>query len=682
MKPAVLTVATILLATALAIAPVGAAQGEFEGAATPVDVIVEGKGFGHGRGMGQFGSLGYAIDHSWTYDQILNHFYSNTSTGAPTTNDPFYVHLTAQDNLDLIVRSDSAFVVESVNVPAGQAARIDLEGGGTFRIDTAPSCAGPWTTQLSGVVGALDRAGRPFVQATPEVTSGQSVAQMMQLCTVSGVRAYRGSLRLVNIGLEEFTLNEVLIEEYLYGVVPRESPAFWGTLTAGAGGDEALKAQSVAARSYAIALAASRQASGMSSDACDTQSCQVYGGAWLNGLPLDHGPSHDDTTVAAVNATAGEVRRHGSGAVALTEFASSTGGHTAPQSEGNGFPAVVDDGDDTASNANNVWQVTINSTEIEAAYPEIGQFSSIQVSARNGHGEWGGRTRQIVVKGSAGTKTINIANWSGDSFRKTFGLKSDWYRFPQYEDSEGDGFWVAKSDGTVLAFGTAAHFGDASGVALNSPIVGMAATPSGFGYWLVAADGGIFNYGDAVFHGSAGNLPLVEPIVGMASTPTGKGYWLVASDGGIFTYGDAAFYGSAGNLPLVEPVVGMAPTDDGDGYWLVASDGGIFSYGDAVFYGSAGDVDLDESIVAMAATATGDGYWFIAADGGVFNYGNAAFLGSRANSSNGSDFVAIGVTSSGAGYWLIAADGTAHGFGDASTVSGAGSSSPLVAGAS
>ena len=62
----------------------------------------------------------------------------------------------------------------------------------------------------------------------------------------------------------------------------------------------------------------------------------------------------------------------------------------------------------------------------------------------------------------------------------------------------------------------------------------------------MASDGGIFSYGDAQFYGSTGSIALNKPIVGMAATPDGKGYWLVASDGGIFNYGDAAFYGSTG----------------------------------------------------------------------------------------------------------------------------------------
>ena len=74
----------------------------------------------------------------------------------------------------------------------------------------------------------------------------------------------------------------------------------------------------------------------------------------------------------------------------------------------------------------------------------------------------------------------------------------------------------------------------------------------------MASDGGVFNYGDAAFEGSMGGQPLNTPIVGMAATPDGGGYWLVASDGGIFSFGDAAFHGSMGGQHLNKPIVGMA----------------------------------------------------------------------------------------------------------------------------
>jgi peptidoglycan hydrolase-like amidase len=47
-------------------------------------VSIEGQGWGHGIGMGQWGALGYAIgqdngDGNWTYGQIVNHYYGPAS---------------------------------------------------------------------------------------------------------------------------------------------------------------------------------------------------------------------------------------------------------------------------------------------------------------------------------------------------------------------------------------------------------------------------------------------------------------------------------------------------------------------------------------------------------------------------------------------------------------------------
>ena len=242
---------------------------------------------------------------------------------------------------------------------------------------------------------------------------------------------------------------------------------------------------------------------------------------------------------------------------------------------------------------------------------------------------------------------------------------------------DGKGYWLMASDGGVFTYGDAAFYGSSGGLALNRPIVGMAATPDGKGYWLVASDGGVFTYGDAAFYGSTGGLALNRPIVGMAATADGKGYWLVASDGGVFTYGDAAFYGSTGGLALNRPIVGMAATADGKGYWLVASDGGVFTYGDAAFYGSTGGLALNRPIVGMAATAEGKGYWLVASDGGVFNYGDAAFYGSTGGVSLNKPIVGMAATPDGEGYWLVASDGGIFNYGGTSAPAGyAGMSAP------
>ncbi len=227
------------------------------------------------------------------------------------------------------------------------------------------------------------------------------------------------------------------------------------------------------------------------------------------------------------------------------------------------------------------------------------------------------------------------------------------------------GYWVTTSDGRIFGFGGAATEGSMTGVKLDQPVVGMAATADGRGYWMDAGDGGIFAFGDAAFYGSMGGRPLDRPVVGMAPTGDGRGYWEVASDGGVFSFGDAPFYGSMGGRPLNRPVVSMAPTPDGRGYWMVASDGGIFSFGDAPFYGSMGGTPLNQPVVAMAATPDGRGYWLVASDGGIFAFGDARFMGSTGGTATGKVMEAIAATPDGAGYWLLAADGTIYDYGDA-----------------
>jgi len=151
----------------------------------------------------------------------------------------------------------------------------------------------------------------------------------------------------------------------------------------------------------------------------------------------------------------------------------------------------------------------------------------------------------------------------------------------------------------------------------------------GVGKTFEPVDGGVFG---TPFYGSTGAIGLNSPIVGIAATPWGRGYWLVAADGGVFTFGDAGFYGSTGGTRLARPIVAMAPTPPRaimtpypQGYWLVASDGRIFTFGDAGYYGAA--VGTGSSLPIVAMVSTGLGYRLVRSDGAVFNYGNASPLG-------------------------------------------------------
>ena len=227
-----------------------------------------------------------------------------------------------------------------------------------------------------------------------------------------------------------------------------------------------------------------------------------------------------------------------------------------------------------------------------------------------------------------------------------------------------NGYLTVASDGGIFAFGQD-FCGSTGSIALNKPVVGMAAVPGQGGYWLVASDGGVFSYGDAGFYGSTGSLTLNAPVVGMAATPDGRGYWLVASDGGIFSYGDAQFYGSAASVPG-QDIVGMAATPDGGGYWEVSTTGRVFSYGDAT---PAGDIPslglhLNGFIVGITPDPVTGGYWLVGSDGGIFAFG-APFYGSTGSIHLNQPVVAMQSTGDGQGYWFVASDGGIFSYGDA-----------------
>jgi hypothetical protein len=227
-----------------------------------------------------------------------------------------------------------------------------------------------------------------------------------------------------------------------------------------------------------------------------------------------------------------------------------------------------------------------------------------------------------------------------------------------------NGYLTVASDGGIFTFGQD-FCGSTGSIALNKPVVGMAAVPGQGGYWLVASDGGVFSYGNAGFYGSTGSLRLNAPVVGMAATPGGGGYWLVASDGGIFSYGNAQFFGSAASVPG-QDIVGMAATPDGDGYWEVSTTGRVFAYGDATPQGDIPSlgIHLNSPIVGITPDPVTGGYWLVGSDGGVFSF-SAPFFGSTGSIHLNQPVVAMQSTSDGQGYWFVASDGGIFSYGDA-----------------
>lgn len=174
--------------------------------------------------------------------------------------------------------------------------------------------------------------------------------------------------------------------------------------------------QAVAARSYSLGSGA-RPTSGAST--CDSDSCQVYGGAFEQPYGGAFKVLEDPRSNTAVQATAGQVMHsNATGLIARTEFSSSNGGWSA----GGTFPAVPDSADATPNNPNHNWTATLSLASVAAALG-TGQIRSIDVTARNGLGAEGGRALTVVVTQVGGA----TASFSGDTVRLRLGLKSNWF---------------------------------------------------------------------------------------------------------------------------------------------------------------------------------------------------------------------------------------------------------------
>lgn len=84
----------------------------------------------------------------------------------------------------------------------------------------------------------------------------------------AGIPSYRGTLEVALFEEKLLVVNEVSLEEYLYGVLPSEMPESFGA--------EALKAQAVCARSYACNQLLANRYHAYGAHVDDSMSCQVY----------------------------------------------------------------------------------------------------------------------------------------------------------------------------------------------------------------------------------------------------------------------------------------------------------------------------------------------------------------------------------------------------------------------
>lgn len=306
---------------------------------------INGGGFGHGIGLSQYGAKGYA-EQGWGYQDIVRYYYGGVRDYAASD--------TKVRTLESLGNFSNPTVKVNIDSGVGKSGSISTRTSWTLRswnsklavrnsagTTVLPTQDGYYTFALDSATGKIKVGGRLY-SGTLSVSSVSTAGVSPSLVVVGSTSGpfdrtnvrYRREIQLTVVDVQEGNafvkrlraVNALPIEEYLYGVVPRESPSSWHA--------EALKAQAVAARSYAWASNKPTSAGSSSLNgflACTTWD-QVYGGhsKVIRSNGADVGIDTYETANAAVNATAGRVAYHApTQKVIQTFFSSSSGGHTA-----------------------------------------------------------------------------------------------------------------------------------------------------------------------------------------------------------------------------------------------------------------------------------------------------------------------------------------------------------------
>jgi SpoIID/LytB domain protein len=287
--------------------------------------VVKGKGWGHGVGLSQWGAYGlargYAVDHPYTWQEIVAHYFHNTKIGDRSGR--VSVRLVASGNA---VTIGPAFKVEAGSRSVQHASASTVTKTSTGRI------------KVSGIK-------RTFASPATFSPTGSVLAL--------GSRHYRGNLIVAAVGGGVRVVNRLPVDSYVRGVVTNESPAGWGDV----GAQAALEAQAVAARSYGLWTVA-HGGGKCGGFLCPDTSDQVYNG-------------YDSETAngkAAVTATAGKAVLF-AGSVAETFFSSSSGGRTAASVDTwggnlNYLESTADPADLNPDNPNRAWRVLLSPKEL------------------------------------------------------------------------------------------------------------------------------------------------------------------------------------------------------------------------------------------------------------------------------------------------------------------------------
>jgi stage II sporulation protein D len=358
--------------------------------------VVDGHGFGHGVGMSQYGAYGYA-KHGASYGEILGHYYAGTRVSGGGGSG-----------------GGAGGGGAGGGGSGGVGGRPVGKAGGKIRILLGSGAASVGFRGASRACGERLNSRRRyrFIASSAGVALEGASGDKLTGCgdegvassglEISGFGRYRGNLVAHADGGNLLVINALGIDDYVRGVVANEMPASWP--------QQALRAQAVAARSYAL----STSRPGPFDLYADTRS-QVYDGK----------SSETAATNRAVEATAGRVVTY-HGRIATTYYFSTSGGRTEAAQFGFGGGPVpylrsVKDPYDDISPVHD-WRVRLSDAEMEAKLGDLfkGSLRRIEVT------ETGDSPRIVTAKviGSAGSASV-----SGSTLQARLGLRSTWARF-------------------------------------------------------------------------------------------------------------------------------------------------------------------------------------------------------------------------------------------------------------
>ena len=214
---------------------------------------------------------------------------------------------------------------------------------------------------------------------------------------------FRGIIRVNQTGTKLDAINILRLEDYLYGVIPKEIPPNWPI--------EAIKAQAVAARSYAFANSGKHQDQGF--EVCTTVHCQVYGGQEAES-------KHSNQ---AVDETRGIMATYG-GSVITAFFHSSSGGHTESSENvwGSPVPYLRGVGDFDQASPRFSWSRQVSAAEfagiLEKNGTKVGKLRAIELTPFDSQPVTApdrglsGRVKTVRIIGDAGSTQLSGAKFS------------------------------------------------------------------------------------------------------------------------------------------------------------------------------------------------------------------------------------------------------------------------------